>query len=528
MSDRATSVSSESFSSPIPQRSRFSESSVVSGRLFSEVYIRLNSLSGDNISPMCLIACKTHAFATFYGKLESLIGVEIHQRRYIPLEIKEGENTKIVYVKVSSLAKRILLPESFIRYQLMVKDSSTSVLEDVEDMHKAFLHGRLDPLSKDIEGLKNRMKNVFTKALEVKDSLELGGSYLVLSSEEGSKRQNLEGVIHKNAKGEIQITVSVDSLSDKGSEALVYRVYDVAHREMAALRVMRPYLNRNVDAGIMKGLQTPEVSIAEAMMERKKQGGSLEGLQEFMGVDIHSISYEDGVGELRAVKSRVYEGGDAESLKAADKKGKLHTVPKILSRFASVIFGANILKSMNFIHLDIKLGNIFCSKDGKMHLGDLGGVARVGSVKELLDNDIAYSTFSTSKSDCDRLNALQEKLEVPEKREVEDTEESLLQEFKELADKVSVFQLGVALYQLLQEVPKEGEQLPIPYGREEYGFLDPTEESWREVTQELNSKLEGVPALAEVISFMLHPDPAKRPDMDAVQAAFKKYLDRKP
>lgn len=322
------------------------------------------------------------------------------------------------------------------------------------------------------------MKNVFAKALEVKDSLEVGGSCLVLSGKEDSKRQNLEGVIHKNAKGEIEITVSMDSLSDKGSEALVYRVYDVARKEMTALRVMRPYLDKNIDAGIMKGLQTPEVSIAEAMMKRKKQGGSLEGLQEFMGIDVHSVSYEDGVGELRAVKSRVYEGGDAESLKTADKKGKLHTVPKILSRFASVIFGVNTLKSMNFIDLDIKLGNIFCSREGKMHLGDLGGVARVGSREELLDNDIAYSKASTSKSDCDRLNALKEKLEFPKKRAGEDTEESLMQEFRELADKVSVFQLGVALYQLLQEVPKEGGPLPFPYGREEYSFLDPTLDEW--------------------------------------------------
>lgn len=49
-----------------------------------------------------------------------------------------------------------------------------------------------------------------------------------------------------------------------------------------------------------------------------------------------------------------------------------------------------------------------------------------------------------------------------------------------------------------------------------------------EVSKELNGKLEGVPSLAGVISNMLHPDPAKRPNMEAVQIAFKEYLDRKP
>ncbi len=527
MSARAVTISSGDFSSPTPQRSISAESSLVRGRLFSEVHIRLNSLSGEEDS-MVFIACKTHVFAALYGKLESLMGIEIHQRRYIPLEVKEGSDTKIVYVKVSSFAKRIFLSESFVRHQLMFKASFTSVLAEVEDMHRAFLYGRLSPLAKNIEGLDGRMKNVFAKALEVKDSLKEGGSFLVLSGKEGSKRQNLEGVIHKNIKGEIEITVSLDSLSDKGSEARVYRVYDVARKKITALRVMRPYLDKNVDAGIMQTLQTPEVSIAESMMEHKKKGGSLEGLQEFTGIDIHKISYEDGVGELRAVKSMVYEGGDAESLKREDAKGVLHTAPKILARFASVIVGVNTLQSMDFIDLDIKLGNIFCSKAGKMYLGDLGGVARVGSVKELLAHDVAYSKSSTGKSDSDRLNALQEKLEFPTKREVGDTEESLLREFRELADKVSVFQLGVAIYQLLQEVPKDGGELPFPYGREEYDFLDPKVEDWIEVSKELGNKLCDFPELAKVISNMLHPDPIKRPDMGAVQVAFKEYLGGNP
>ena len=148
--------------------------------------------------------------------------------------------------------------------------------------------------------------------------------------------------------------------------------------------------------------------------------------------------------------------------------------------------GLKCMHNHNYIHLDIKPGNIFLDKNGKAIIGDLGGILNMANI-----NNNPKLTFSPEFADL-----------------------SIFLGTKNLGPAFDVFSLGATLFTLINKYPVY-ESAPGLETARNYPLIFNQHVKDHSLLEDGFEK-----KLKESLLKMLDPDPSKRPSMNEVLNTF--------
>ncbi len=531
--DRVSSFSQEGVSSQLALKVEGSFVSFFEGR---RLEIIPTPPSGDSNDVVISVACKIYSFG-IHTVLDFFLG-NTQESTYIPVQVslpgKDGLTT--IYIKVDSAAKRLFSSSEEIRSQ--------ESFQDYLENKTAEVWGQIDRIHSAADSDKVSKSDLYSTAITVQVTA-LKNVKKGIFQEGDVQKIDRYTVLCQNNKI-ILIEVEIGKLG-KGTFGTVYKVVDVSTGAVNALK------------RISRRFSSDEPELAREIVNRDKP---IFGVQEFIKAPFAVEDLKTGVKvEGSVVRSKLYKS-DAFSKVVKRQSAPVKTTI-VLQECSRLITGLNNLqKELGRIHIDLKLQNFLCLEDGEMVVADLGDLPKVASkeawVKAIFQNRLihAYTARFTPEEEISSLKLFkesivrvrQEKFNRPpdmvflkeaislfgvtiskEERAIlekgrlpqglEDKfQEAAFKKYQEVSEKIAVFQMGYAFYQLICDNTS-------PYPRlEDSRHPNLNENQLSNILKELQLKMPDDPLAAKVISDMLHPNPAKRASIEEVRQVLEKYL----
>ncbi len=490
--------------------------SILAGRRVEFIPSPPSSHAGDDLS--ITVACKLYSF----GIHSLLEGFWAKESAYVPVVVKlEGkEDVTTVYVKVDSAAKRLLSSREEVRKQIGQNpywSGRVSLIKSSIETIQASTNG-----ARGKQGIYDELVTVYARGLKAIDSgnmpeggAESYGEYTVSRKE--------DKIVIKRELGEL----------GKGSFGTVAKVFYVASGEFAALKK------------IFEGKGKSANPVAQAIMEKQKRTPN----EETHLLKVDAIITREGFFDE---EYELATGNIEKELPGYEEK-------QLKDLGISTIQALEELEEIGYPHLDIKppnLLNVGSKENPQFRLGDYdegsphiatedtfkwwvkqnSGVTRTPNYNIEVDFDDlkALEKLALCVQDNRALpacNALLEKvypsncpmrtflLEIQELVKNGDSGSpdkaftKVFTAYKQKAREISVFQLGVMLY---EGVVGERPYLPA---KDEYCQATPKE--FTEMQEKLAGAKKGSTKFKALIASMLNPDSTQRPTYQDIKSGMQ-------
>ncbi len=423
----------------------------------------------------------------------------VSERAYLEITWSSYPDTR-VFLKVASIVDRLSISEGILRraYAAKTAEGFFSYMENLEKNTREVYAGLAwVPLSG--TGLQARIsiaRGLLWKANLVSERMAIG-STMILHEE--------QGIIHKAEDGKMQISMILSR------EKSVYKIYTFACGKCFVLEKR-------------ESLKEVEQQVIASIIEQSVGRGtaSFPGLPKFSKV-IDSVVKEDlSPLDVKLVLSEPYECSAANIISRRQRILPVST-RIVLKEGLSALSGLDtLINKLGFIHANIKLENVLYVRDREMLIGDMSGLIDISSAEKWLKS---YETldYASSHNFWNDIFTIQNLCEwgILLKREdlvtieeisdraqralsKEESVEFVFKWYRQAAEKVAVFQLGVLFYQLLFEGN-------LPYSlKEKSEYMEVKEGDVDRITEALIWKI-GVPMVAKTIASMLAIDLRSRP-----------------
>ncbi len=418
-----------------------------------------------------------------------------------------------VFLNVASIVDRLCIPEETLRraYATKTAEAFFSYLENMEKNTREVSSG-LAWIPRNFKNLQwhiDQTKGLLRKANFVNERMSIG-STMILDGD--------TGFIHKAEDGKMQISMILSQ------EKSVYKIYAFACRKCFLLEKKET-------------LKEVEQRVIASIIEQNTRRGSTSfpGLPKFLKV-ISSVVKEDLSSlDMKLVLSEPWRFSAANVI-SCRQSGLFVSTRILLKEGLSALSGLDtLINKLSFIHLNITIENTLYVQDRELLIGDTSRLVDVSSAEKWLksyenfDCESSYNFSNdifTIRQFCEwgillsqgNLAAIED-VSAHAQRELsrEECIEFVFKAYRQSAEKVAVFQLGVLFYQLLFQ----GE---LPYSLEENSKHMKMEESNEGGIIGILRDRIGVPKMAETIAGMLATNLRSRPTVAEAISYLKPFL----